>query len=349
MVAQKDSTFEEPVLKKGVELSHSELDYFSGLPEVWEDLSIDEREAHIIDMSRGRCPIMGEPKAGEELVVVRIQPKKLLEAEAIDSPWMYMPILYSPKKDRDITQFIGPKAIGSGWLVAHWDVLDEEKGFEVLDNERRSISHADLDFYTRASSTAAQSAEEWHNKTCEAYSRMLKAMYDFTAYMSAADDNIMPLGFEKPKDWMNAVGIKFTGDTKVKKVFDYPFEFANLWKGDDHISPFTLSAIIGLIPEEDMLEWLPRIKEKAAFRPLLGGASDSDINGLIAEIKEAFPKESKPKHYLVFPGKVEYTELEHTDTLPQDQSGLSVTVVEGKLSWKGKMSTERLGLPFSEK
>ena len=343
IVRSNGLSFVFPKLKEGEFLAKPVSDYFPGNPADWADLPTEKKDQHIIELCRNRCPILGTPGDGESLTVVRVEHSTLFDKDILDAPWMYLAVMSSSEEGRDMASKIDSVS-GESWKIRNWDPLDENGGFEVMNHKHMILGHSSLDFYTRSSRTAAKAAEEWHAQTCAAWSHVLKGLYEFSLYMNGAKDHVAALGFTNPKEWLSTVGIKLPSLSKLFAVLSHPSNSAELWSGELNISPFVLAAFLAKVPEDRMAEWAPKLKEMAAFRPLLGGSGGSDVDGFLAELNEEFKKEPKDKHYLVFPGAVQYTELD--GDVPQDPDGLTVTVIEGKLSWKGKVNSTTLGLPF---
>ena len=288
--------FEPPRLRKDMSLSRDYADYFPGDPAEWPALSTARRDKHIHELCRHRCPFRGLPRAGETLKVVYIDHGKLDLQSGAEAPWSYVTLLSSPDRDRDMVSRFGH---GAGCQIVHYDPLDEAAGFEAVDEEVRAFKHSELDFYLRASISQVESAEEWHHATVAAWKNMLENLHRFVLLAASGADYARTLGFSKPEEWMDAVGVYLPSYAALKKVIDHPAGLSQLWIGDHGISPFLLSKLMNKAGD-DLPEWLEKAKTQACLRPELGGTDSSEVKTLLADLKAAFPPETT-KHYFIFP------------------------------------------------
>jgi len=213
-----------PIVEEGRKLSHSLEDYFPHKsPELWFAWDEATQNRWIVQRLNGACPIFGYPEIDtSERVEAHHEYRKGSGGKDIAKvPWAIVPALKSLNSQRSAHDLYHTYNLeGRGFEVVHWDWLDEEAGFEVLDENSESILHDKLFFYTRATPGRVKEAMEWKSLMLMTLTQMIKLQYDCITLAAAGGGHAPMLGYKNVLDFISQHGVMNGLIKKGIKVFD---------------------------------------------------------------------------------------------------------------------------------
>lgn len=160
----------------------------------------------------GACPIFGFPGFGERLEAHHILPKGMGSKDHVKVPWLLIPALVSPSKERNAHELYHHQDLtSSGFRILKWDILDEKDGFHVADEMGEEIPKENLYFYNRPHDDQIKAAVEWQAEIKAQVTQRTKAIYRLVEYsLWAKEEKIVEkIGYESVDDWMGQHAVMY--------------------------------------------------------------------------------------------------------------------------------------------
>lgn len=292
----------KPITPDG-KLSHPLEDYFPhSNPELWFGWEEPEQNSWMRRRLNGACPIFGYPdiQSAELVEAHHIVPKGTGSKDVVKVPWGIIPALKTFDPERSAHDLYHTYNLsGTGFAITKWDWLDEEAGFEVVDEHGDPIPHDKLYYYTRPTDGRVTEAEEWKALMLETNAQQVKALYAKAILMSSGNNHAQVMGYDNVADWMAQHGMMIKLPKKAQQLFD---AFHEYWPQlEEGYVPVEMADLVRRKTQKE----LPEVKEEWVETVLdycSPKASHPSIAAFITLVTKAFPSKANEKRATVVTG-----------------------------------------------